>query len=140
MVQLLHTRRYYSRLRTPDSILSVTKFQKLIPSEEKHEYRRWAMPTGRNLKGQNPEAWFEANISSTKLSDLLKDNANLALGEFLSWDTSQQDNICDELFGPVLETIARLDEVGRNNDNGLSGDELSFTNSEGSGEPEEEFW
>jgi hypothetical protein len=110
-----------------------------MPSEEKHGYRRWAMPTGHNLKGPNPETWFEANISSTKLSDLLKDNANLSLGEYLSWDTSQQEDICDELFGPVLETIARLDEVWRNNDNGLSGDELSFTNSEGSGEPEV-FW
>lgn len=128
----------YKSTTAPDSTLTVAKFQTLLPSEEKRKRRRWTIPKDGGRKSPNPEAWIQAHVSSSTLDVLLKENIDLPLGERLSWDESLQEDICDGLFGPALEAIAQLEEVGKWNNNGLSGGKLNFTNSvaearEGSG-------
>ncbi|KAG5927278.1 hypothetical protein E4U42_002394 [Claviceps africana] len=143
-VRTRHTTRFKST-QTPGSILTVAKFQTLRPSEEKSKRRRWTIPKNASSKGPHPESWLEAYVSASTLDAMLEENVNLALGGRLPWDVSQQHAICDGLFEPALETVARLDDVGNNNDNGMSGGKLDFNDSvaearERSGQPKEEFW
>ncbi|KAG5982591.1 hypothetical protein E4U55_001697 [Claviceps digitariae] len=142
-VRIRRTTRYQSN-QTPDSLLCISEFQKLRPTEERYKRRRWTIPKDTSSKGPRPESWFEAYVSSATLDALLKENVNLALGRQLQWASSQQDDICDSLFGPALETVAQLDEVGKWNDNGLSGGKLSFKDSaearEGSWQSEVIYW
>ncbi|KAG6023840.1 hypothetical protein E4U19_004110 [Claviceps sp. Clav32 group G5] len=143
-VRIRHTGQYRSS-QTPGSVLSVVAYQTLRPSEAKHQRRRWTIPKDASRHGPHPEAWFEAHISCSTLDALLEGNVHLSLGGQLSWDTTLQDDVCDALFAPALETIAQIDEVGGMNDNGLSGGKLHFQDSvaearERSGKPEEVYW
>ncbi|KAG5949889.1 hypothetical protein E4U53_005674 [Claviceps sorghi] len=144
-VRIRHVTRYESP-RAPGSILSVAEFQTLRPGEEKDKRRRWTIPENAGSEGPDPESWLEAYISASTLDEMLKGNLNLRSGGKLPWDASRQQDICDGLFEPALETVARLDEVGKWNDNGMSGgSRLRFHDSvaearERSGQSEVEFW
>ncbi|KAG6041408.1 hypothetical protein E4U41_004506 [Claviceps citrina] len=118
-VRIRHRTRYKST-QTPDSVLSVVRYQTLQPGNVESKRCRWRIPKNASQKGPSPQAWFEAYVSSSTLDALLRENAKLSLGERLSWDASQQEDICDGLFEPALGTVAQLNEVGNWNDNGLS--------------------
>ncbi|KAK2606137.1 hypothetical protein QQS21_003420 [Conoideocrella luteorostrata] len=127
----------YSHEDVPDSLLSIVMFQKLLPSDARSNRRRWTVPKSQR-HGQrhspatsDPSLWFEAYISSSSLEDLLKDNISLSTGDRLplACEHALQDH-CYSFCGPAFDLIARLDQIGWSNNNGISAPpKLTFTDS-----------
>lgn len=101
------------------SCLAVTmtrSVQRDIGAGKKSEYcgstRQDASP------GKPPTRWFEASVTSTGIEAVLKENAELELGDAASWNPEQMDDMIEEIVDPALRMVIQMDGVGCTNQNG----------------------
>lgn len=99
----------------PDLILHLTECQDLQVRQPSHSESIYCGSIqAPNVMIKASRLWWEAKISSTSATTILKDNVQLELGEIVAWIPSDiiKNGLIRDLFSATQEIVTQIDHVG----------------------------